>query len=168
MTENLETVTEAQLLQLIATDRIEIPVSSMSGKLKRQKPKIASSVNIEAFDGQRFEGERTYARLEETDREKARGMKEGIQEFTRQFPTYGAKLQVLIDEKRTERERHLYFGMQPGKRIATTDYMGVMESLGFSPAIAEGMYNALIEASRKISKARDEERSVMVDTTLGD
>lgn len=166
MTENLETVTEAQLLQLIAVDRIDIPVSSMSGKLKRQKPKIASSVNIEGYKGKRFDGERTYARLEEEDKEKARGTKEGIEEFTRQYPAYGAKLQTMIDEKRTVRERHLYFGMQPGKRIATADYMNVMESLGFSSAIAEGMYNALMDASRKISKARDEERSVMVDSNL--
>ena len=169
MTQNLETTIEEQLIQLIAVDRIDIPVSSMSGKLKRQKPKIASTVNIEAYKGKKFEGERTYARLEETDKEKARGTAEGIEEFTRQYPTYGAKLQNLIDEKRTKRERHLYFGMNEGKRLTSSDYLGVMESLGFTPAVAENMYEALMDASRKISKARKgEERSVMIDSTLAD
>lgn len=166
MTENLEEMTEKQLIQLIAVDRIDIPVSSMSGKLKRQKPKIASSVGIEAFREGKFQGERTYARLEEEDKEKARGTAEGIKAFTEQFPSYGAKLQALIAEKRTVRERHLYFGMQEGRRLSTLDYMNVMESLGFSPSVAEGMYDALMEASRKISKARDEERSVMIDSNL--
>lgn len=36
--------TERQLIELIATDRIEMPISSMSGKLKRQKPKLAQAV----------------------------------------------------------------------------------------------------------------------------
>jgi len=32
---------ERQLIELIATDRIDKPISSMSGKLKRAKPKLA-------------------------------------------------------------------------------------------------------------------------------
>ena len=35
---------ERQIIQLIATDRIDIPISSMSGKLKRRKPKLAEAV----------------------------------------------------------------------------------------------------------------------------
>ena len=58
--------------------------------------------------------------------------------------------------------------MNEGKRLTSADYLGVMESLGFTPAIAESMYEALMDASRKISKARGEERSVMIDSTLSD
>ena len=36
MTEQIE----RQIIELIATDRIDIPVSSMSGKLKRKKPSL--------------------------------------------------------------------------------------------------------------------------------
>lgn len=166
MNKSLDDLTEKQVLQLIATDRLDIPVSSMSGKLKRAKPKIASTVSIEAYGGN-FSGTRVYARLEEVDKQKARGMSAGIAEFKERYPAYGEKLQTLIDEERTSRERHLYFGMNEGRRITTTDYLSVMESLGFSPAVAETMYEALIDASRKISKARtDEERSVLIDSTL--
>ena len=45
----------------------------MSGKLKRQKPKIAKAINLEAFGGN-FSGERAYARVEQEDKMKARGI----------------------------------------------------------------------------------------------
>ena len=52
--------------------------------------------------------------------------------------------------------------MNEGKRLTEDDYSGVLVKMGFSEGMAKNMYPALIEASRKISKARDEERSVMI------
>jgi hypothetical protein len=152
--------TEEQLIELIATDRIEIPISSMSGKLKRQKPKIAEAVaqglNV------RYSGERTYARVAVEDKMKARGMKEGIELFAQQFPAHGAVLYEMIDFKRAEKERHLYFGMKDGCRITADDYRGVMSNLGFSPGMAEELYPALMDVSRKLSRQRGEERSILI------
>src|SRR3989344_3638320 len=104
------TNTERQVLELIATDRIEIPISSMSGKLKRQKPKLAETIDLSAFEGN-FSGDRAYARIEAEDKMKARGTKEGIEEFSRKFPRYGKILQGMIEEERSSHEIHLYFGM---------------------------------------------------------
>ena len=40
--------------------------------------------------------------------------------------------------------------------------MGVMKSLGFTEAISRDLYPELMEVSRKLSRKRDEERSVMI------
>lgn len=154
-------VLEEQIIGLIAMDRVEIPISSMSGKLKRQKPKLAKDIDLSDYKG-KYQGERAYARIESEDLEVARGMKDGIDEFSKRHPKYGAELQEIIDEKRTERETHLYFGLNEGSRLSETDYIGVMRSLGYSEAGARNLYPELISVSRKISKKRDEERRILI------
>lgn len=154
--------TERQILEIIATDRIDIPISSMSGKLKRAKPKLAKAVDLP----EDFFGDRTYARIEKTDEDKARGMKEGIEKFEENFPRYGRILRGYIEEQRKFRETHLYFGMNSGCRLTSSDYMSVMKNLGFTEATAERLYPELMDISRKMSRKRGEERSIMVDSTL--
>lgn len=154
-------VLERQILELVAMDRIEIPISSLSGKLKRQKPKLAGDIDLSDHNG-KYSGERSYARVESEDLQKARGMKEGIAEFSKRHPKYGAELQSLIDEKRDERETHLYFGLNEGCRLSDSDYIGVMKSLGYTESAAQNLYPALMETSRKISKKRDEERRILI------
>ena len=91
------------------------------------------------------------------------GMKDAIEVFSARHPQYGKELAGLIAEERTLTEPTLYFRMQDGCRLTSDDYIGVMTNLGFSPAKAEGMYQELMDASRKISKARgEEERSILV------
>ena len=149
---------ERGIVELIAWDRIDIPISSLSGKLKRGKPKIGKDLGLEG----KYNGERAYARVETSNEQKARGMAEGIEKFCDKFPTEGKILSGYIAEQRKVSETHLYFGMNEGKRLTEDDYSGVLVKMGFSEGMAKNMYPALIEASRKISKARDEERSVMI------
>lgn len=154
------TSVEQGLIRLVAIDRIEIPISSMSGKLKRQKPQIAAEA-AEEF-GIRYSGERVYARVTHEDKMKARGMKEGIEAFSKDYPSHGIVLQAYIEEERAKKETHLYFGMKDGCRITADDYRQVMTDLGFSPAMAEELYPALMDVSRKLSRQRGEERSIMI------
>ncbi len=154
-------VLEEQIIGLIAMDRIEIPISSMSGKLKRQKPKLAKDIDLSDYRG-KYTGERCYARLESQDMQAARGMRDGINEFAKRHPKYGAELQEIIGEKRTERETHLYFGMNENCRLSEGDYMGVMESLGFTDTMSRNLYPELMEVSRNLSRKRDEERSILI------
>jgi len=153
------TNTERQILELIATDRVYIPVSSMKGKLERQRPKIAKAIDLPSGD---FESERVYARVETDDKLKARGMREGITKFAGEFPRYGKILNGMIEEQRANSETHFYFGTQEGARITSDDYMGVMTSLGFTEATAQSLYPELMEVSRGLSKKRDEERSILI------
>lgn len=158
---------ERQLVQLIATDRTEIPISSMSGKLKRKKPKMAQAIVMP--ESGRYVGERVYARLESKDSMKARTMKEAISEFTQQYPTHGKVLQGMIAEKRLQKEEHLYFGVRDGCRLASNDYMDVMKELGFSEVTAERLYPEMIEVSRNLQRQRGcPERSVLIGKCFED
>ena len=157
--------TERQVIELVAADRIDRPISSMSGKFKRRKPKLAQALGMS--DGDKFAGDRAYARVETTELQKARGMREGIALFKQKYERHGRLLQEIIDETRRVRETHMYFGMQPDKRIPQTDYMAVMTGLGFSETRAEAMYQELMNVSRNLAKKRKEgERRILVDSTL--
>ena len=153
---------ERQIIEIIAADRIDIPISSMAGKLKRQKPKLAKEVNLSEYDNN-FRGERVYARVEEDDiTEKARTMSEAVNEFAEQYGRHGKILKGMIEEKRQAKESNLYFGINPGCRLTTDDYLGVMQTLGFSGQYAESLYQDLIKVSRNLSKKREEERSILI------
>lgn len=154
---------ERQVIELVAADRIYIPVSSIDGKLKRMRVKLAQGISV---PNGRYIGERVYARVDDEDCMKARGVKEGIEEFAKQYPKYAGILAGLIEEKRMERETHLYFGLNEGCRLTADDYLSVMANLGFTETQARTLYGPLIEASRTISRKRDEERSVMLGSTL--
>lgn len=150
---------ERKIIEVIATDRIYIPVSSMDGKLKRKREKLAKAVHLE---GDKYAGERVFARVEEEDTMKARSMKDAISEFAEKYPRHGKILQGMIEEERASRERHLYFGVNPNCRLTADDYKGVLLDMGFTERRTETLYEELTNISRNISKKRDEERSILV------
>ncbi len=154
---------ERQVIALVAADRAYIPVSSMDGKLKRLRVGLAQTIQVPK--GQ-YVGERVFARIDDEDCMKARGIKEGIEEFEKKYPQHGSELRGLIEEKRMEKETYLYFGINPKCRLTADDYLGVMAGLGFTEAQARTLYEPLIETSRAIAKKRDEQRSVMIGSTL--
>jgi hypothetical protein len=94
---------ERQIIEIIATDRIHIPISSMEGKLKRQKPKLAKAVDLSDYQN-RFVGERVYARVETEDiTQKARTMSEAVNEFAEKYSRPGKILIGMIEDKRQEK-----------------------------------------------------------------
>jgi hypothetical protein len=156
----MEEELERRIIRLIATDRIEVPISSMSGKLKRKKPKLGQEIELPKS---KYVGERVYARITEEDEMKARTMKEAVAEFCGKYPTHGKILQGIVAEKRLKKETHLYFGVNEGCRLTEADYMGVLKDLGFGEVTSRGLYNELIEVSRNLSKKRGSpERSVLI------
>jgi hypothetical protein len=158
---------ERKIIEIIATDRIDKPISSMSGKLKRSKPKLAKTVEL--GEGTSFQGDRTYARIETSNRDKARGMRAGIEKFKENYPREGAVLEGYIAEQRIASETHLVFGMYEGCRITSDDYISVMTSLGFTEATAKKLYPELMDISRNLAKKRDEvERSILIGSELYD
>ena len=158
MTEELE----RSVIELIATDRLHMPISSMSGKLKRRQPKIAKALDLDEHDGD-FEGERVYARVEEEDIMKSRTMKEGVTAFSEKYPRYGKILRGLIEEERAAKETHLYFGVNEGRRLTADDYVGVMTDLGFTDVAAQRLYPELMNISRGMKRKRQEvERRILI------
>lgn len=156
---------ERKLIDLVATDRIYVPISSMAGKLERSRPKLARDVaeTVLSSGATRFNGERVYATVDADDRMKARGMREGVELFGQQFPRYGQILNGMIEEQRALRETHLNFGVYDGCKLTADDYMNVMGNLGFTQAEARNLYPSLMDISRKLTKQRGEkERSILV------
>ncbi len=162
MTENIE----RQIIELVATDRLYTPVSSMSGKLERKRPKLAEAIEIPR--GTRFNGERVYARVEVEDKMKARTISNAVAKYCEEHPAEGKVLTQYIEDERAGSETHLYFGMQEGKRLTAEDYLGVMRNLGFTEGTARGLYAELIEVSRALARKRDEERSVLIGSSFPD
>ena len=159
MTEDIE----RRVIDLVATDRIYVPLSSFDGKLKRSRPKQGKAIDSqEDFNGS-YQGERTYARVVEEDHQKARGLREGVDKFSEEHPKYGRILNGMIEEQRTKREKHLYFGMQKDRRLTQDDYMKVMQDLGLSQAKSEQFYPVVMEISRNLTRKRNgDERSVLI------
>jgi len=151
---------ERQVIELVATDRIGIPIKSMAGKIDRQKPKLAQAIEL---PGTRYSGQRVYARIEQDDATlKSRTIREAVNTFVEKYPKYGQILNDLIEETRVAKESNLYFGVNPGCRLTADDYLGVMANLGFTEAQARNLYEPLIDSSRSIAKKRDEERSILI------
>ncbi len=152
---------ERQVIELIATDRLYIPISSMGGKLDRRRPKLGKAIDLTEYENN-FVGERVYARIEENNVMKARGLKEGIDVFSEKYPRHGKILRGYIEEERQKREINLYFGVNENRKLTADDYMDVMKNMGFTEATSRRLYPELIETSRNLSKKRDEERSVLI------
>ncbi len=158
----MEETLERKIIELVAADRIDVPISSMSSKLKRRKPKMAQDIDLEF--GQRYNGERVFAYIKDEDEMKARGLREGVDKFVAEFPKYGAILTGYIEEQRAVRERYLVFGMKEGCIVTADDYRGIMTNLGFTSVIAERLYPELMDISRKLRKKRDEgTRSILIE-----
>jgi hypothetical protein len=151
---------EQKVLGLIALDRLHMPVSSMEGKFKRRKEKFAEAIQL---DKAGYRGQRVYARIEVEDKLKARGTKEGIEQFCGEYPKYGDILTKMIEDQRSDRETHLYFGTNPDCRLTSDDYLAVMVDLGLPEAQAKALYGPLMDFSRTLKKRRDENnRSIIL------
>ncbi len=150
---------ERQVIELVAADRFHIVASSIDGKLKRRKEKMAEALALPAG---KYHGSRAYARIEFEDRLKSKTISEAVADYCEQFPREGQILTQMIEDKRACKETHLYFGVNQGCRLTAEDYLGVMSTLGFTEAQARALYEPLIETSRAIAKKRDEERSILI------
>lgn len=151
----MEDKMENDVLALITMDRLNLPIKSLENKLAKRRLAQAKDI-AEDIGDTRFVGERTYAFVEEEDKSLARGTKEAIAEFTEEHPEYGAILKGKIAEKRVQREKHLYFGVNPGARLSGEAYLGVMRDLGISEHRAHLLYPVLNEIGRDLQGKKKE------------
>tara|TARA_Y100000310_G_scaffold345263_1_gene463198 strand:+ start:976 stop:1461 length:486 start_codon:yes stop_codon:yes gene_type:complete len=154
---------EKQIIELVATERIYRPISSIEGKLKRMRPKLAKAIELTEHK-QKFKGDRAYAKVQIIDNtKKARTLKEAVNEFANKYPKQGEILQKIIDRTRKVKESNLYFGVYEGCRLTADDYLGVMTNMGFTEATASRLYPELMNISHKMArKKQDSERSILI------
>jgi len=154
---------EEQIRSLVALDDLKAPLSSLYQKMEKRHKGLAAS--LEGPIDAREDFGNANARLVYENNSKARAMKDGVSMFVEKFPSEGRELQKMIQAKRVVRETHLYFGLDDGRRLSKSSYLGAMESCGLSRDQAEEFYPALMDASREIGTAKYGERTRMIGTS---
>lgn len=144
---------ETQVRNMVAYDVLRSPLSSLHQKTGRRHKKSAEQA-VELIE-EGYVAERVVVRVEETEAEKARTLRQGINAFKEMHPRYGAKLEGVIAEKRTERNNVLVYGLENGFKLGSADYIRVMKDLGLNEMAAHSMYPHLVEVSEQIGKAKE-------------
>ena len=152
---NERTEGEKLVRKLVAMNDLRIPLSSLYQKDKKIEKEYA--LGISNYIGQNSAlGNSVTAYVEKTTKQKARGMEEGIEAFTKQYPRYGKILKGLIEEERTKKENYLLYGLNDGYKLNDNEYVGVMRDIGLTDAEAEAMFPKLMDISSRLKKKQKE------------
>jgi CRISPR/Cas system-associated protein endoribonuclease Cas2 len=161
MTERTEVEKNVRLL--IASDILYRPLKSLGEKGVRRIEKTAKNISALLKDGSET-GERIFAKIEvKSEEEKARTLNKGIEEFCKKYPKEGKILTGLIDEKRSQRNKYLTYGLMPDFKLGEEDYLSVMRDIGFERREASSIYPHVIAYSERLGKAYEQsERTILL------
>jgi hypothetical protein len=110
-------------------------------------------LGISNYIGQKADlGNSVTAYVEKESKQKARGMEDGIEEFTKQYPHYGKILQGIIEEKREKKEVYLNYGLNDSYKLNDNEYVSVMRDLGIAETEASVMFPMLMQISGRLKK----------------
>jgi hypothetical protein len=152
---NERTEPEKLVRKLVAMNDLRIPFSSLYQKNKKIEKEYA--LGISNYVGQSADfGNSVSAYVEKTEKQKARGMEEGIEEFSKQYPRYGNILKGLIDEKRAKKEVYLNYCVKLGYKLNDNEYINVMRDIGLTDTEAEAMFPKLMDISARLKKKQKE------------
>ena len=146
---------EEQVRHLIAYDNLDVTLSSLHKKADRRHKAMAVDLKGAVVDGEDFGC--AIAKIEYKDKKKARAMGEAIAEFCTKNPKYGSELLGMIKKKRKSRETHLFYGLEEGRRISSSDYIGAMTDCGLSETRARDLYPVILDISRDLQESREDE-----------
>jgi len=154
---------EKNVRLMIASDILYRPLKSLGEKGVRRIEKTAKSISALLKNGSET-GERIFAKVEiKSEEEKARTINEGIIEFCSKYPKEGKILNDLIEEKRSQRNKYLTYGLMPNFKLGEEDYVGVMKDLGFERREASSFYPHIISYSKSLGKAYEQsERTILL------
>ncbi|GEM_PF-4828418 len=154
---------ETTIRNMVACDILAKPLSSLGQKAKRRRDKLAH--RAQGYIGQASKLTRAFARIEETEQEKARTLTEGIKVFKDQHPRSGKILESLIAETRAERCNELTYGININATLGVADYRSVMTDLGLTAREADAMYGHIIDIGDRLGKPDQyEERSILLSS----
>ena len=146
---------EKVVRKLVAINNLRVPLSSLYQKAKNIEKDFALGIQNYVLQKADF-GNSIQAFIGDEEKQKARGMREGISEFEKQFPRYGRILNGLIEEKRTEREVYLKYGLNNSYTLADSEYVSVMRDIGLTDSEAAHIFPELISASYRLQKKKKE------------
>ena len=152
---NERTEPEKLVRKLVAMNDLRIPFSRLYQKNKKIEKEYA--LGISNYVGQSADfGNSVSANVEKTEKQKARGMEDGIELFSKQYPRYGSILKGMIEEKRAESEVYLNYGLNEGYKLNDNEYVSVMRDIGLTDAEAEAMFPKLMDISARLKKKQKE------------
>ena len=143
---------EQKVRRLVSADIIYRILKSLGERGVRRLDKRALEI-VQLLDGE--ENERFFSEVEEIDEEKARTLREGIDEFKKGYPKYGEILEKNISTKRTEKNKYLVYGVKRGFHLPEEDYLQVMMDLGFERREASSLYPHILAISKRLGKANE-------------
>jgi len=146
---------EKVVRKLVAINNLRVPLSSLYQKAKNIEKEFALGIQGYVLGKADF-GNSVQALIEEEEKQKARGMRDGIAEFEKQYPRYGAILNGLIEEKRVEREIYLKYGLNENYTLADSEYVSVMRDIGLTDSEASHIFPELMSASYRLQKKKKE------------
>ena len=152
---------ETTVRNMVAFDILSKPLSSLGSKSYRRRDKLAAEA-AELVE-EEPKSNRFIAYVEEREEERARTIREGIEEFKKIYPEYGRMLEEMIKQTRVEKNDYFVFGIADGFKLAAEDYRRVMRDLGMSTVQADTMYPHLLDISDELGKARENtKRSILL------
>jgi hypothetical protein len=147
---------------LIASDIVYRPLKSLGEKGIRRLDKTAKEISSLLKEEEEI-GERVFARVERRDEDKARTLREGVNEFVEKYPEHGEILKTIIKKKRRKHNKYLAYGLQEGFKLGEEDYVRVMMDLGFERREAASVYPHILAISERLKKAKEQtERSILL------
>ena len=139
---------------LVAYDIVSKPLSSLGQKADRRKDNLAGEVATLLKEDEEFK--RVTAYTQRIDEEKARTLREGINDFKEKYSKYGKVLEGMIQEKRIKKNKYLCYGINEGFNLGAEDYRRVMRNVGLTTEQADAMYPHLKTMSDKLGKAKEQ------------
>ena len=156
---------EKLVRKLVAINNIRTPLSSLYQKEKKIEGEYARGIyNLLMQAGHKADlGNSVIAYIEDEDKNKARGMEEGIKEFSKKYPKYGKILKNIVKKKRKISEIHLRYDLKEGHTLADSEYVSVMRDLELTDQEATKIYPEFMSISERLRKKNKKEpRSILV------
>ncbi len=151
---NERTEPEKLVRKLVAINNLRIPFSSLYQKDKKIEKEYAHGISN--YIGQNADfGNSVTSYISKEDKQKARGMEDGIEEFSKKYPRHGKILKGLVEEKRAEKEVYLKYNLNNGYKLNDNEYVSVMRDIGLTDTEASVMFPMLMQISERLKKKKE-------------
>lgn len=149
-----KTIVTKQTESLIAYHTLKSGADIITKRLDRQLKPVANEIYTRLVKGQKINDPSVTATYRFENKDKARTLTEGIEEFSKRFPEYGAKLKDIISETRKTKRRYLCFG--ENDELPQETYTQVLKNIGIPQHMQKGLVANIKAVSDALSQRRED------------
>jgi hypothetical protein len=135
---------------LAASNTLASPLDSYAKRIKRVQKQAAEEVYYRLKNRQHTTGPVFAERVWE-DAEAARGMRDGIEEFKKLHPKYGAELGKIINQQRKVRRNYVSFEFDT---LPESAYYQVLQDVGIPKEMVEDTLRTIIDMSEHLKELK--------------